>query len=70
MNFRLLAGVAFGSLLFAQAPARQEQPPTTFRGGVNEVIVPVTVTDEKGRFVTVLVPLKASENHLGTNCLT
>ena len=54
MNFRLLAGVAFGSLLFAQAPARQEQPPTTFRGGVNEVIVPVTVTDEKGRFVSNL----------------
>jgi methyl-accepting chemotaxis protein len=25
---------------------------------------------EKGRFVTFLAPLKASENHLGTNCLS
>jgi VWFA-related protein len=54
MNFRLLAGVAFGSLLFAQAPARQEQRPPTFQTGVTNVIVPVTVTDEKGRFVSNL----------------
>ena len=26
--------------------------------------------DAKGRFVTYLAPLKASENHLGTNCLS
>ncbi len=26
--------------------------------------------DEKGRFITFLAPLKARENHLGTNCLT
>ena len=54
MNFRLLAGVVFGSLLFAQAPAGQEQPHPTFRGGVNEVIVPVTVTNDKGLFVSNL----------------
>jgi Ca-activated chloride channel family protein len=59
MNFRLLAGVVFGSLLCAQGPApqapvSQDQPPTTFRGGVTNVIVPVTVTDEKGRFVSNL----------------
>ena len=56
MNFRLLAGLVCGSLLFAQAPARQEQqPPTpTFGATAEEVIVPVTVTDEKGRFVSNL----------------
>jgi VWFA-related protein len=54
MKVRLLAGVVFGSLLFAQAPARQEQPPPTFRVAPTEVIVPVTVTDEKGRFVSNL----------------
>jgi Ca-activated chloride channel homolog len=53
MNFRLLAGVVFGSVLFAQAPAGQEPAPT-FEAGVTEVIVPVTVTDEKGRFVSNL----------------
>jgi methyl-accepting chemotaxis protein len=29
-----------------------------------------TGNDEQGRFVTYLTPLKASENHLGTNCLS
>ena len=28
---------------------------TTFRGAVNEVIVPVTATDSKGRFISDLV---------------
>src|SRR5580658_4769715 len=37
----------------AQAPAQQQEPaPIVVR--VNEVIVPVTVTDEKGRFVSDL----------------
>jgi len=44
------------------APATQQQPPATQQNGqrppirvqVNEVIVPVTVTDEKGRFVSNL----------------
>lgn len=54
MNFRFLIGVVFGSLLFAQAPAGQEQRSPTFEAGTTEVIVPVTVTDEKGRFVSNL----------------
>lgn len=37
----------------AQSP--QPAPPATFRGGTNEVIVPVTATDSKGRFITDLV---------------
>src|SRR5580704_5220670 len=36
----------------AQAP---EPATTTFSGGVNEVIVPVTATDSKGRFIRDLV---------------
>ena len=39
-----------GLLVALLAPAQE----TIFRTGVNEVIVPVTVTDEKGRFVTNL----------------
>ncbi len=37
----------------SQAPAQPDQP-ATIRVPVNEVIVPVTVTDEKGRFVSDL----------------
>lgn len=42
-----------------QPPAAQPQPPqaapqTSFRASVSEVIVPVTVTDERGRFVSNL----------------
>lgn len=54
MNFRVLAGVVFGSVLLAQGPAPQEQPPPTFLGGTAEVIVPVTVTNDKGLFVSNL----------------
>src|SRR5215472_12785462 len=39
------SGVLFAFLAFAQQPIRVQ---------VNEVIVPVTVTDEKGRFVSNL----------------
>src|ERR1039457_5247605 len=36
-------------------PAQQpDQPEITFTGGVNEVIVPVTVTDDKGKFLSNL----------------
>jgi Ca-activated chloride channel family protein len=38
----------------AQAPAAQQPAGTPFRVQVNEVIVPVTVTDEKGKFVSDL----------------
>ncbi len=37
-----------------QPPSQQEQPTTSIRVQVNEVIVPVTVTDEKGKFVSNL----------------
>lgn len=54
MKARWLAGVLAVPLLVAQ-----DQPPDSsqlprFRGQVTEVIVPVTVTDEKGRFVSNL----------------
>jgi Ca-activated chloride channel homolog len=60
MLARILVGLWIASLLVAQAPApgdqaepaAQETP--TLRVQVNEVIVPVTVTDEKDRFVTNL----------------
>jgi len=60
MVVRVLIGLMLASLLAAQAPApsertqpaNQEQP--IFRGQVTEVIVPVTVTDEKDRFVSNL----------------
>lgn len=38
----------------AQQPAQQDDPGTRIRVSVNEVIVPVTVTDDKGRFVSNL----------------
>lgn len=56
MKARWLAGLLAISFLLAQEP----QPPADtsqlprFRGQVTEVIVPVTVTDEKGRFVSNL----------------
>ncbi len=56
---RLVAGMLAVAALFAQSPspgqnagAGQETP--RIRVQVNEVIVPVTVTDEKGRFVSNL----------------
>ena len=60
MLARFLVILWIASLLVAQAPAPgdQSQPPAqetpTLRVQVNEVIVPVTVTDEKDRFVTNL----------------
>jgi len=38
----------------AQDQTQPQPPGATFRSGVNEVIVPVTVTDEKGHFVSNL----------------
>jgi VWFA-related protein len=60
MLARALFGLTISSLLFAQAPApgRQAQPAgqeqPTLRVQATEVIVPVTVTDEKDRFVSNL----------------
>jgi Ca-activated chloride channel homolog len=36
-------------------PANQDEPSTRIRVSVNEVVVPVTVTDDKGKFVSNLV---------------
>ncbi len=54
MAVRALASLWLAAALFAQQPrpAQPEQPP--IRVQVNEVIVPVTVTDEKGAFVSNL----------------
>lgn len=60
MPVRLLLGLFLGSLLIAQAPQPADQPAQpsqeapTFRALAEEVIVPVTVTDEKDRFVSNL----------------
>ncbi len=61
---RVLVGLLIGVLCLqsqekppqppAKAPATEQQPPT-FASTVQEVIVPVTVTDEKGKFVSDLV---------------
>jgi VWFA-related protein len=57
-----ISGVAGGSVARAQTSAQKPAPPqtpppaeTTFRGGTNEVIVPVTAVDSKGRFISDLV---------------
>ena len=47
-----LRGLVVFSTVLALALAQQPQPP--IRVQVNEVVVPVTVTDEKGRFVSDL----------------
>ncbi len=49
-----------------QAPPRDDLERRAIKG---EQIVEIG-TDAKGRFVTYLAPLLASENHLGTNCLS
>lgn len=55
MKPRLLAGfLAVPLVVGQQAPPSESQPVPRFRGQVTEVIVPVTVTDEKGRFVNNL----------------
>ncbi|MGA2184844.1 MAG: VWA domain-containing protein [Bryobacteraceae bacterium] len=51
MLLRLLPGTVLGLSLVAQAPPPPNPP---IRVQVNEVIVPVTVTDDKGRFVSDL----------------
>ena len=38
----------------ATPPAQQQPPPQVFKAGVNEVILAITVTDDKGRFVSNL----------------
>lgn len=43
----VLAAAPYGAI-------SQDQPPTHIRVSVNEVIVPITVTDEKGRYVSNL----------------
>lgn len=58
MLFRLLSGLFLCLSVFAQAPApaapAKPGSDAPIRVEVNEVIVPVTVTDEKGRFVSNL----------------
>src|SRR5437870_13040898 len=60
MYSRALLGIVFVLSMSAQSqapppksapPAAAQNPPASIRVQVNEVIVPVTVTDEKGRFV-------------------
>ena len=48
----IAAAGAVPALAQAKPPAEQETP--TFKTGVTEVIVPVTVTDENDRFVSNL----------------
>lgn len=51
----LLSGVVATSLFAqSQAPASQPPEPPHIKVTVNEVIVPITVTDDKGRFVSDL----------------
>jgi len=53
-----LAAVIVGSSARAQSqaqPPAANAPVTTFRSATNEVIVPVTATDSKGRFISDLV---------------
>src|SRR5260370_33053703 len=63
MHFRVLISLALVAVLCGQTPAQPpagqpapsaqtQAPPIKVQG--NEVIVPVTVTDEKGKFVTDL----------------
>ena len=59
MLVRLFVGVIVASVLLAQAPAPADktapgQEPAPIRVQVDEVIVPVTVTDDKDRFVNNL----------------
>src|SRR5258708_4589319 len=60
MYFRAVLSILLALTLCAQSPAPATQLPSTqplppsIKVQVNEVIVPVTVTDEKGKFVTDL----------------
>ena len=52
---RFTAVAALGTLWYLPAvPQEQEQPNTRIQVQVNEVILPVTVTDDKGKFVSNL----------------
>jgi Ca-activated chloride channel family protein len=52
MSSRIASGVVVCLFLLGQQVFAQERPP--IRAQVNEVIVPVTVTDDKGKFVSNL----------------
>jgi Ca-activated chloride channel family protein len=64
--FRLVLGISAAMLLAClpaaaqqqpqpqQTPALPQEPPTRIRVSVDEVIVPVTVTDDRGKFVSNL----------------
>src|SRR5229473_2932702 len=54
MFFRAFLAVGLVCSLCAQAPPPSSKQQPSIRVQVNEVIVPVTVTDEKGRFVSDL----------------
>ncbi len=58
MCYRVLAAIAIAGTALAQQPPKpqtqQEPPQQPIRVQVNEVIVPVTVTDAKGKFVSDL----------------
>src|SRR5207253_1313131 len=55
MSLRYLFLLVLIGTLFAQAPPKPAAPQqSSIKVQVNEVIVPVTVTDEKGRFVSDL----------------
>jgi Ca-activated chloride channel family protein len=54
MYLRAFLSIVLAFTLCAQTPAPTQPPPPTIKTSVTEVIVPVTVTDEKGKFVTDL----------------
>ena len=53
--------VVLAAALLLAAPGRTQQPPAAFKVQSNEVIVPVTVTDDRNRFVS---DLQASDFHV------
>lgn len=54
MRFLLSAALVCASTVLAQAPAQSTTEQQPIRVQVNEVIVPITVTDAKGKFVSDL----------------
>jgi Ca-activated chloride channel homolog len=51
----LLSAIALSQQSTPKSDLKGDQPLAKFSGSVNEVILPVTVTDEKGKFVSNLV---------------
>src|SRR5262249_33778104 len=51
----LLSAIALSQQSTPKTEQKADQPVAKFSGSVNEVILPVTVTDEKGKFVSNLV---------------